>query len=240
MSPERGRAPYASEGEAYRILRSNLTVALSDLERPTVVITSADAGEGKTATSVNLARAIALAGKRVVLVDLDLRHPDVHNWYGIDNSVGVTDVLLDRRPIEDCLQQVDVGMGPSQTPRSIYILPTGEAVPNPAELLGAGRTSQLLTALAREADIVVIDTPPVLLAAETLGIGRMVAGALLVVEARRTPVPSVQRAKDALIRNQTRLLGLVINKWRPQRDGRDYDYGYGYGFEDESTKSNGR
>jgi len=244
LAPDDARLAYASEGEAYRILRSNLTVALSDLERPTVIVTSADAGEGKTATSVNLARSLALAGKRIVLVDLVLRHPDVHHWYGIDNSVGVTDVLLDRRPLEECLQQVDVGLGPSQTQRSIYILPTGLAVPNPAELLGAGRTHQLLVALAREADMVIIDTPPVLLAAETLVIGRTVAGALLVVEARRTPIPAVQRAKDALIRNQTRLLGVVINKWRPQAGGGDYDYGYGsaygYGPGVGPAQSNGR
>jgi Mrp family chromosome partitioning ATPase len=78
------------------------------------------------------------------------------------------------------------------------------------------------------------------LAAETLVIGRTVTGALLVVEARSTPIPAVQRAKDALIRNQTRLLGLVINKWRPQAGGGDYDYGYGYGYGGGPPQSNGR
>jgi capsular exopolysaccharide synthesis family protein len=222
---------YASPGEAFRILRSNLAVAMSDLERPTVIVTSADAGEGKTATTVNLARSLVAAGQRVVLVDLDLRHPDVHHWFGLPNDVGVADVLLDRRPLNECLQYVEIFTGDGGPGRPLYVLPTGEKVDNPAELLGAGRTARMLDALAPQADIVLIDTPPVLLVADTLEIGRMVAGALLVVEAKRTPIPAVQQAKDALIRNQTRLLGLVLNKF-VARDaaGEAYGYGAGYGY----------
>ena len=202
---------------------------MSDLERPTVIVSSADAGEGKTSTAVNLAQALVAAGKRVVLVDLDLRHPDVHNWFGVSQEVGVTDVLLDRRPLGDCLQYVEIEVGGGRT-RPLYVLASGMAVDNPAELLGAGRTAQMLDALAPQADIVLIDTPPVLLVADTLIIGRMVAGALLVVQAKRTKIPTVQRAKDALIRNQTRLLGVVLNKFTSREAGAEsYGYGYGYG-----------
>ena len=215
--------------EAYRILRSNLSIALLDLERPSVLVTSARAGEGKTSTAVNLARAFAVAGHRVVLVDLDLRHPDVHHWLGTHNSVGVTDVLTRRRPLGECLQFVSVSKSIAGSGEGLYFLPTGDMVPNPAELLTGSRTPALLEALTSQADIVLIDAPPVLPVADALVIGRMVGGALLVVETRKTPLGAVQQAKDTLTRSQTRLLGVVVNKLQA-RDARS-DQGYGYGDE---------
>lgn len=216
------------------MLRSNLSVSLGDLERPTVLVTSAFAGEGKTATAVNLACSLAMTGQRVVLVDLDLRHPDLHHWVGLDNNQGVTDVLLGRSTVEDCLEDGYVEIGGADWTRGMYVLRSGPQVENPAELLGSRRMNALLDALASQADVVIIDTPPVLLVADTLVIGRMTAGALLVVESRRTSIASVQHTKDALIRNQTRMLGVVLNKYR-SRDGDDggygaYGYGYGYGY----------
>ncbi len=209
------------------MLRSNLLVVLSDLERPTVMVTSSDAGEGKTSTAVNLAYSLALAGQRVVLVDLDLHHPDVHRWVGIHNEVGASDVLLDRRPIDECLQYVELAADPVR-PRGLYVMGTGPRVADPAELLGMRRTSGMLESLAAQADVVLVDTPPVLLVADALVLGRMTAGALLVVEAGRTPVAAIEHAKDALIRNQTRLLGVVLNKFK-LKDSPDSGYGrYGY------------
>ena len=234
MPPERRvQSSSAARVEAYRVLRSNLLVSLNDLERPTVLVTSAYAEEGKTSTSAHLAASLAAGGHRVVLVDLDLRHPNLHAWFDVHNEYGVSDVLLERRPVDECLQYVEVGEGPNATPRGLYMMATGPPVNSPAELLGTNRTAQLLKALARQADVVLIDTPPVLLVADTLVIGRMVAGAILVIQSRRTPMPAVQQAKDALIRNQTRLLGLVINKFQA-RDG-GYGYGYGYGAGSESS-----
>jgi len=228
--------------EAYRVLRSNLNVAISDLERATVIVTSAQPGEGKTATSANLARAMALAGQRVVLADLDLRHPDVHRWFGVQNDVGVTDILLGKGSVDDSLKYVEVARGSTGT-RGLYLLPTGAPVANPTELLGTRRMAQLLDALAASADVVLVDTPPVLPVADTLVIGRMAAGAILVVEARKTSVAAIQRAKDALTRSQTRLLGVVVNKLLAKDADLPYGYGYGYGYGDsyseDETSGNG-
>jgi capsular exopolysaccharide synthesis family protein len=227
------RGDPTTEDEAYRVLRSNVAVALAELERPTVLVTSAQPGEGKTATSVNLARAFALAGHRVVLVDLDLRHPDAHRWLGGHNEFGVSDVLLQRRPLDESVQLLPVGRGTTDTV-SLYLLATGGGVHNPAELLGTRLTRQMLETLSSQADIVVVDTPPILPVADTLVIGRMVAGALLVVETRKTPIGAIQQAKDVLIRNQTRLLGVVINKLQPKDAQYGYGYGYGYGHGEET------
>jgi capsular exopolysaccharide synthesis family protein len=216
----------ATRDEAFRVLRSNLLVAIDDLANPVVVITSALAGEGKTSTSVMLARSLAIAGPRVVLVDLDLRRPDAHRLLGADNVPGCADVLHDRRDISECLQFLAPPKG-SPSASGLYFLPAGTPAANPAELLGTPRTARLLDALAKEADIVLLDSPPVLPVADTLVIGRLAAGAVLVVESRRTPVQVVNRAKSALTRNQTRILGVVLNQLRPGDDDASYEFGYG-------------
>ena len=205
------------------MLRSNLQVALSDLQNPVVIVTSPNAGEGKTSTCVPLAQSLAAGGSRVVLVDLDLRHPDAHRLLDRPNTVGVVDILRGKAVVEDGLQFVPVSGS-----AGLYFLSTGSRVDNPTELLGSTRTVMLLNALAQQADIVLVDTAPVLPVADTLVVGRLAAGALLVVEARETPVPAIQRAKDALTRNQTRILGLVLNRLRSQDATHSYGY-YGYG-----------
>lgn len=212
--------------EAFRVLRSNLLVAIDDLDNPVVVVTSAVPGEGKTSTSVMLARSLALAGPRVVLVDLDLRRPDAHRLLYADNTPGVAEVLQNRAEIEDCLQFLPPPKG-APASRGLYFVPAGRATANPAEVLGTPRTGRLLEALAKEADIVLLDSPPVLPVADTLVIGRLAAGAVLVVESRRTPVQVVNRAKSALTRNQTRILGVVLNQVRYSDDGAGYGFGYG-------------
>jgi capsular exopolysaccharide synthesis family protein len=204
----------ASFEEAFRVVRSSLAVVLSDLERPTVIVTSANPDEGKTMTCANLALSFAQAGQRVVLVDLDLRHPSAHKLVGCHNEFGVTDVLLGRSRLEDCLQYRDLVGVSSRTEYGLYFLATGPPVDKPAELVSMGPTARMLDALSRQADLVLLDTPPVLSVADTLIIGRMAAGALLVVEARKTEYRSIHKSKDLLIRNQTRLLGLVLNKFR--------------------------
>jgi capsular exopolysaccharide synthesis family protein len=215
-----------TQDEAFRILRSNLEIMLMDLEPPTVIVTSAYEGEGKTSVCVNLAVALARSGRRVLLVDLDLRHPNTHKLLRAHNGKGVTDILLDRAPLADCLQFVELGGSSSRRNAGLYLLPTGPSVPDPSELLGTTRMDSLLDSLGRQADIVLLDTPPVLPVADTLVIGRMAAGAVLVVESGRTPAVAVQRAKDALTRNQTRLLGIVLNKL----DAKASNFSYGYGY----------
>jgi non-specific protein-tyrosine kinase len=227
-------------------LRSNLVVAISDLANPIVVVTSAWQGEGKTSTCVNLAESLAAAGPRVVLVDLDLRKPQSHRMLGTDNTAGVTDVLLDRRPLDECLQYVQLPVADSSRSTGMYFLSAGPSVGNPTELLATPRTGQLLDVLSEQADIVLLDTPPVLPVADTLVIGRMAAGAVLVVEARQTPAPAARRAKDALTRNQTRLLGVVLNQFQAKYadDASAGGYGgyglrYGTAYEAETVRGNG-
>jgi capsular exopolysaccharide synthesis family protein len=239
-SLRRGRASerLVTRDEAFRVLRANLMVAVSDLPNPSVIVTSALVGEGKSSTCAALAQSIAEAGPVVIAIDLDLRHPDLHNRFGTGNERGVSDVLARGAPVDECLQVVRVAGN-----NDVFFLPAGPPVDNPAELLASPRTGRMLEALSEKAAIVLIDTPPVLPVADTLVVGRYAAGALLVVETGRVPLPAVLKAKAALTRNQTRLLGTVLNRFEGRGSIDALGYGYGYGVprpeDDAATGSNG-
>jgi capsular exopolysaccharide synthesis family protein len=221
-----GAASAEVREEAFRIIRSSLEVATMDNDGPVaMMVTSANAGEGKTSTAVHLARAFAGSGRRVVLVDLDLRHPDAHRRVGAHNDRGVTDVLLDQADLATCLQFIEVDSGPGISMTGFYFLAAGHPPSNPAELLGTARTTRLLDAIAEQADLVIIDSPPVLPVADALVIGRLATGVVLVAEARATTYPQLQRAVDVLKRGECNILGVILNKQRV----RDDLYGYGYG-----------
>lgn len=215
--------------EAFRVLRANLEVALLDIDRPTVAITSASPGEGKTATCVQLAQAVALGGRKVVVVDLDLRMPKAHTYLGVPNKLGLTDVLLEDVTLTDALQYLGLKQPNQRRARGLYFLSAGSRVENPTELLGLGRLPRVLSALAQQADLVLLDSPPVLPVADALLIGRLADGVMLTVESRFTRTDEAQAARDALVRNQARILGVVLNKVR-SGDGVPGGYGYGESY----------
>ena len=234
-----GAGDVASE-EAYRVVRSNLMVSLAGFKQPRVVISSAHPGEGKTVTCANLALSLARAGMRVVLVDLDLRHPDAHRLVGAHNRFGVTDVLRGEQSLADCLQYLDLPVLDAQTARGMYFIGTGPQVHNPSELLGVPRTAEMLDELGHQADLILVDAPPVLPVADMLVIGRIVTGVILVVESRRTTIQDITKTKDLLTRNQARILGAVINKQRARDRAYGEAYGYGTTAVDDPTATTGR
>jgi capsular exopolysaccharide synthesis family protein len=223
--------------EAYRLLRTNVEVALADLDRPTVLVTSANTGEGKTQTTTELARSFALAGRRVVAVDLDLRNPTMHLAFGEPEAPGVSDLLREQCVLADAIRYLTTD-GPAG-PSGLYVLPAGSQIANPSELISTHRTARLLDTLSKQADIILIDSPPVLPVADTLVLARMVAGVLLVVNSGSTSYAAAIRAKDSLVRNHARILGMVLNRFAT-RSG-DFQFGYGGSYEsDRETAGNGR
>lgn len=229
------RASSASFNEAFRVLRSNLDVALLDLDRNSILVTSPNEGEGKTTVATRLATSIVGGGRRVILLDLDLRQPNAHNALNLHNELGATNVLLGEHPLEDCLQFVERAPTVRARTKGFYFLGTGPKVGNPSEVLSLARASQLVGALTDQADIVVIDGPPVLPVADALTIGRYVGGVVLVAEAGRTTYPAIERSIQLLTRNQARLIGIVLNRSEPLESG----YGtYGsYGETDAASAS---
>jgi capsular exopolysaccharide synthesis family protein len=219
----------SSFNESFRILCSNVTAVLGELDQPTVLITSSKPGEGKTVTCTKLAASFAARGQRVVIVDLDLRNPGVHQVLGVRNSFGVTDVLKGRRKLGDCLQYVKLPDREGFAERGLFVVAGGPSVPEPNELLSLPRTDRMLASLAEQADVVLLDSPPVLAVADTLTIAGVAGATVLVVDTRRTNADSLQRTRDLLIRNQTRILGMVINQVHASDASVSAAEGYGYG-----------
>jgi receptor protein-tyrosine kinase len=215
--------------EGLRVIRSSLEFATSSDERRSILVTSAASGEGKTSTVSGLAIALANAGRRVVAVDFDLRGADLHNRLGGHNEIGVTDVLLDRRGLSECLQFIPTGGTLGGAEQGLYLLAAGPAVANPAELLGTHRTRRTLAALAETADVILLDSPPVLAVADALVVAHVAKCAVLIAEAGKTTYPQVQLAHDTLTRAGVKVVGLVLNKMRFKSPTDIYSYGYSYG-----------
>lgn len=213
-------APTSVAAESYRSLRTS--IQFLGLDRPirTLQLTSPAASEGKTTTVANLAAALADAGQRVVIVDCDLRRSRVHEFFGLTNSVGFTSVLLGEVPLSEALYDVP-GVD------RLQVLAAGPRPPNPSELLSGRRTLEVFTALQSHADIVVIDSPPVLPVSDAVVLAAQVDATLLVTNARKTHRRSLGRAMELLRQVDAPLIGAVLNLASADAA---YGYGYGYGY----------
>lgn len=222
------RHPRSPTAEEYRTLRTNLRYA--GIENPcgALLVTSANPGEGKTTTAANLAIAMAQAGKRVILLDADLRRPNMHRLFGLSNEQGLTALFLDQPLLpEDILQ-------PTQVP-GLQVLVSGEQPPNPAEMLESRRMTEILQGLRQRSDIVIVDSPPVLVVADASILASRCSGAVLVVDSGRTRTEAARKVTDIMQRSQVKLLGAVLN--RVGGRGRGYYYNYYYYSSSKGTKS---
>ncbi len=203
--------------EAYRVLRSNFQFTGINNPHASVVVTSAGPGEGKTTTLANLGIALAQAGKRVILVDTDLRRPTLHRLFGVSRERGLTDLILNPETDPDqFLTPVSV--------EGLRLLPSGALPPNPAEILSSRRMTQIIAKLKEGADVVLFDSPPVLSVADAAILAAGVGNAILVVAAGETRTGAASQARDELVRTNTRVLGVALNKVNPGRGGHYYYY----------------
>lgn len=222
--------PKASVSESYRALRTAISFAA--LERPlqTLQVTSPSASEGKTTTLSNLAVALAQAGQRVIISCCDLRRPRVHEFFGLDNAIGFTSVLLGDVPLSAALQSIDDVPG-------LRLLASGPLPPNPSELLSSHRAAEVLTALQGQADIVLLDSPPVLPVTDAAVLSGRVDATLLVAAAGTTTRKELTRSIELLSQVGAPIIGTVLNGVTSEGS---YGYGYRYyRYEDESAKPNG-
>jgi non-specific protein-tyrosine kinase len=208
--------PSSPAAEAYRSLRTSLNFLALDRPLRTVQVTSPNASEGKTTTLANLAVALARSGQQVIVVCCDLRRPRIHDFFGLSNEVGFTSVLLGEVPLSVALQQV-----PGE--ERLRVLPSGPLPPNPSELLSSRRTIEVLTTMQVEADIVLVDSAPVLPVTDAAVLSGRVDATLLVATAHRTTAKEMARAADLLRQVHAPLLGTVLN-------GIVADSGYGYSY----------
>ncbi|MFI2711122.1 polysaccharide biosynthesis tyrosine autokinase [Micromonospora sp. NPDC018662] len=198
-----GDAATSARAEAVRKLRTNLRFV--DVHEPArvIAVTSALQGEGKTTMACNTAIALAEAGWRVLLIDADLRRPKAADYLGLDGGIGLTDVLVGDVQVGDVVQRWGE--------KSLLVLPSGAAPPNPSELLGSKAMADLLVSLRESADIVIIDTAPLLAVTDGVVVAVQADGALLVTQQGRTSRSQVAAATRALSSVSVRLLGCVLN-----------------------------
>jgi exopolysaccharide/PEP-CTERM locus tyrosine autokinase len=196
--------PYSPASEQYRKLRARILARTKQDFQNTIMVTSADVGEGKSITSVNFAVALAREiDHTVLLVDADMRKPSIHKYLGIKTDRGLSDYLSGQVELSDVL--INTGLG------RLVLLPAGNACSNPAELLSSNRMKELVKEMKhRYADrYIVIDTPPVLVSADAISISNNVDGVIFVVQAAKTSEKTVKKAINLL--KGAIMLGIVYN-----------------------------
>lgn len=207
------RDPRSAAAEAYRTLRTN--IQFSSLDRPvhTLLVTSTAPDEGKSITLANLAITIAQAEQRVILVDCDLRRPELHTLFGVPNERGLTSMILEQAEGALPLQ-------PTSVP-GLSLLPSGPLPPRPADLLGSRRMEALIARLRQEADLVLFDTPPVGAVSDAAVLAPRMDGVLLVLKAGQTRRDRAREARRLLEKVKANIIGVVLNNAR-------LEAGYGY------------
>src|SRR5665213_2121550 len=205
--------------EEFRTLRTRLNHMQSLQPIHTVVVTSASPAEGKSLTAANLALAEAhLAGNTTLLADFDFRRPLIHTMFGIDRGPGITDYLLGQAPLHKVIKRI--------AGTNLYIMPAGQAVINPLELLNLREVKHLMDRLPSLFQWVIMDSPPLLFAADANLLGTLCDGTLLVVRIGHTTIDSVTRAMQSLCNNN--VLGTVVNGARRGELYSKYTYYHSY------------
>ena len=212
--------------EAYRSLRSNLKFVLNsgqaDLELRTIAFTSCTQGEGKSVTNADMALAFAMTGKRVLLVDADMRRPSTHRYMNTTQTPGLSDVLKGERSWRDCVQ--------SEVLEGLDVLPAGRQPASPGDLLAGEITGHFVQEVREAYDLVVFDVPPVLAVADIDCLADKLDALLLVVHSGRLSSKVVAEGCRRLEQVGANLIGCVLNAARPRRREQKYGYGYGYGY----------
>ena len=195
--------PRSPISEAYRTLRTNLQFVSLDKPLQTLLVTSPGPEEGKSTMLANLAVAMAQGEKKVILADCDLRRPSLHKLFGLNQTTGLTTMMLDDQAMSDPpLQETGVP--------GLQLLASGPLPPSPPDLLGSRRMDRVLEALKERADIIILDAPPVVGVSDAAILATKVDGVMLVVSAGQTKRESVQTSKDMLEKVNANLIGAVL------------------------------
>jgi capsular exopolysaccharide synthesis family protein len=214
--------PTSSLAEAYHILRTAILLSTAPRPPQAVLVTSAQPGEGKTCTAVNLAIGLAQRGVPVVLVDADMRRPGVSRALGIStNGAGLSTVLSGAHTLDESLRQ-------AESVPNLWVLPAGPEAPNPADLLSSPAMRQVLEQLRARFTHVLLDSAPLLLVTDPTLLSGLVDGTVLVVESGVMARRGLARAHKILQSAGGRLLGAVLNKWDARSEGYYAYYGSYY------------
>jgi capsular exopolysaccharide synthesis family protein len=217
--------PHSGISEAYRSLRTSLQFASSEGLPKSLLVTSSKPSEGKSTTTVCLARSLANIGLNVLLIDADLRNAKLHQRLHCSNEVGLSNYLTGAMPAEQVVQETDQ--------ETLAFMASGPLPPNPADLLSGARFVSLLTLAGQAFDIVIIDAPPVMGLADAPLLSTAAQATLMVVAAHETRRSTLKVAIKRLQMARANVIGAMLNKFDSRQSG--YGYGYGYGEYDYHT-----
>ncbi|MEI6368702.1 MAG: polysaccharide biosynthesis tyrosine autokinase [Nostocales cyanobacterium ELA608] len=236
-NPQEGRQelpllddPYSPVSTSFEMLQTNLGFTVSDKELRVILVTSATPGEGKSFVAANLALAGAYVGKRVLLVDADMRRPRQHRVWEIHNLLGLSNILAGQTQLKNAVQEVSP---------LVKMLPAGKIPPNPVTLLDSQCMADLVEEASKDYDFVIIDTPPLTAVTDPLIVGKYVDGLLLVVRPGKVEYSAVNAAKSLLTQAKLPILGMVVNGIVKESGYGGYYYSSGYyGGKGERNKQN--
>lgn len=215
--------PKSSFAEAFRALRTNLDFMLGKEGNKVILVSSTISGEGKSFVASNLAVSLAMLGKKVTLLGLDLRKPKVHTLFNVDNSKGLSTYFVGRDNWENILENTSVS--------NLFVLPAGPIPPNPAELLASEKLEELIHNLKNRFDFIVIDSAPVAVVTDAVLISRLADTTLFVLRHRYTSKKVLGLVEDFSKNKTIRNMALLLNDFKkPKGYGYDYGYGYNYGY----------
>lgn len=207
--------PYFPVGNAYQILQVNLKFLCSDKPLKSIVITSSVAKEGKSDVSANLAVTMAQAGRRVLLVDADMRHPIQHHIWGLTNTMGLSNIITNQASLDTVVQEVMP---------NLEVLTSGVLPPNPVAMLDSQRMATLISNFGKDYDLVIFDTPPLSGIADAAVLSTLTDGILLVVRPGVVDLNSANAAKEFLTQSGQKVLGIVINGVNTKNEPNNYFY----------------
>ena len=231
MGPEEKRRltiverPGSRAAEAYRGLRNSIDFVNFEHDIKTVLVTSAAPGEGKSTVAANLATSLAMAGSKVVLLNCDFRRPTTDQFFEVNNHLGLSDVLAGSVPLEAALQY------PGD--HHLAVLTPGKMPPNPSELLGSQKMTDLIATLKVDHDWIIVDSPPLLAVADAAATARWTDGVLVITRAGVSTGPAAANARDTLDKVGARILGAVVWGLEEARGGRRGYGGYYGGYYSE-------
>jgi capsular exopolysaccharide synthesis family protein len=211
--------PKSHAAEAFRTLRTNIQFSSLDDDIRTLVVTSTQPGEGKSTVISNLGITMAQSGKKVLLIDCDLRKPTVHKKLGLSNQNGLTTLLAKEKKLEEVVQATNIN--------NLYVLTSGPIPPNPAELLGSKKMKNFIKELQEFFDMILLDAPPVLAVTDAQILSTFCNGVVFVASYGQAEKNAVVRAKELIDKVGGKITGVVINKV-PSNSKNHYYYNYEY------------
>ena len=210
--------PKSIAAETYKTLRTNIQYSSYDRSLQVMVVTSTQPGEGKSTTAGNTALSLAMDGKKVLLIDCDLRKPSIHKKFRVSNTEGLTEVILGRIKLLETIKPYNT---------TLDILTSGKIPPNPSEMLGSENMKRLLKELKEHYDYIILDAPPILAVTDAQILSTRADGVIFVVKAGTAKKEQILQAKSQLDKVKAQIIGTVLNAVDTKDSKNQYYYYYG-------------